>query len=363
MTSRWIVPASLAVFAVLAGCQELPPAKAQGTAQSERPVLAQTVSFEPRHAERSFVATIRPRIESDLGFRVPGKVARRLVNVGDAVKIGEPLADLDDIDLNLQREQAEAEMRAATAALAQAEAELKRIASLLQNGWSTASGHERQLAAVEEARSRVARAERALSLAQNAHSYATLASDADGIVTATQIEPGQVVAAGQPAVRLARLAEKEAVVAIPESQVARVRDGSASLTLWSNPGKRYEATLRELSPSADPATRTYLARFSIPGAGAEMQLGMTATVTVGDAAADRVARLPLSALYNQGHGPAVWVVGEDGRPVLRPVTVASYEARDVVVADGLNDGDRVVTLGVQKLDPGQRVRIVQALQF
>jgi RND family efflux transporter MFP subunit len=347
------------MIALLAGCQ----AETKEAARPERPVLAQTVKFEPRTPERTFVATIRPRIESDLGFRVPGKVARRLVNVGDAVRAGDTLALLDETDLRLQIEQAEAEMRAATAALAQAEAELKRIVTLRNDGWSTASGYDKQKATVEEARGRVVRAERALSLAQNAHSYATLVSDADGIVTATQIEPGQVVAAGQPAIRLARLAEKEAVVAIPEALIARVRDGTASVALWSNPDKRYEAKLRELSPSADPATRTYLARFSIPKAGAEVQLGMTATVTVGDAATAQVVRLPLAALYNQGSGPAVWVIDVDGRPVLRPVTVTSYEANDVLVSGGLSEGDRVVTLGVQKLDPGQRVRIVQALQF
>jgi RND family efflux transporter MFP subunit len=350
---------SLGLVVGLAACQAQP----QEASTPDRPVLVQTVAFGSRTPERTFVATIRPRIESDLGFRVPGKIARRLVNVGEAVTTGQPLASLDETDLRLQREQAEAEMKAAAAALVQAEAELKRIVTLRGAGWSTASGFDRQKAATEEARGRVARAERALSLAENAHSYTTLVSDAEGVVTATQIEPGQVVAAGQAAVRVARLAEREAVIAVPEAQVAAVRDGAASLSLWSAPDKRYAAKLRELSPSADPTTRTYLARFSIPTAGEEVQLGMTATVTIGGGASARVARLPLSSLYNQGSGPSVWVVDVDGRPVLRRVNVEAYESRDVVIAGGLNEGDRVVTLGVQKLDPGQRVRIVQALQF
>jgi RND family efflux transporter MFP subunit len=341
----------------LVACQE----KAQEVAKPERPVLVQTVAFETRTPERTFVATIRPRIESDLGFRVPGKIARRLVNVGDAVKAGQSLAVLDETDLRLQREQAEAETKAASAALAQAEAELKRIVTLRGDGWSTASGHDRQKAATEEARGRVARAERALSLAQNALSYATLAADSDGVITATQVEPGQVVTAGQPAIRLARSGEKEAVIAVPEALTASVRDAKASLTLWSVPNGRYDVRLRELSPSADPTTRTYLARFSIPVADAQVQLGMTATVTIGDADASKIARLPLSALYNQGTGPAVWIVDADGRPVLRPVTVEAYESRHVLVASGLSEGDKVVTLGVQKLDAGQRLRIVQAL--
>ncbi|HEX2136465.1 MAG TPA: efflux RND transporter periplasmic adaptor subunit [Microvirga sp.] len=343
----------------LAACQ----AESQQAAKPDRPVLVQTIALEARSPERTFVATIRPRIESDLGFRVPGKVARRLVSVGDTVKAGQPLAVLDDSDLRLQQEQAEAEERAATAVLAQAEAELKRVSTLRGEGWSTAANLDRQKAATEEARGRLARAERGLALAKNALSYATLSADGDGVVTAALVEAGQVVSAGQAAIRLARLTEKEAVVAVPEAQLAAVQQGKASLTLWSNPDRRYEARLRELSPSADPTTRTYLARFAIPDADADVQLGMTATIVLSDAAQAKVARLPLSALYNQGSGPAVWVVDVDGRLVLRPVSVEAYEARHVLISGGLAEGDKVVTLGVQKLDTGQRVRIVQALPF
>ena len=358
MSGRWSI-LFLALLLALAACQEEP----QESTHPQRPVLVQTVAFEERTPQRTFVATIRPRVESDLGFRVPGKVARRLVTVGDAVKAGQALAVLDVADLKLQHEQAEAEARAASAAHAQAEAELKRITTLRGEGWSTASGFDRQKAATEETRGRLARAERALLLAGNALSYATLAADSDGIVTATQIEPGQVVSTGQPAIRLARLAEKEAVIAVPEALIAAVRGGKASLTLWSDPDKRYEASLREFAPSADPATRTYLARFAIPAAGAEVQLGMTATITIMDGSGSRIARLPLSALYNQGSGPGVWVIDAEGRPSLRPVEVEAYEARHVLISRGPAEGDKVITLGVQKLDAGQQVRIVQALQF
>ena len=347
-------------FAVmLAGCQEKP----KEIAKQDRPVLVQEVAFETRVQERTFVATIRPRVETDLGFRVPGKVARRLVNVGDAVMAGQPLMVLDATDLRLQAEQAEAENRAADAALAQAGAELGRLSALRGLGWSTAAAFDRQNAAVEEARGRAARAERALSLARNALSYATLRADADGIVAAMLAEPGQVLAAGQAAARVAGSAEKEAVVAIPEAGIGQVREAAASLTLWSSPDHRYDASLRELSASADPVTRTYLARFALPGADDRVKLGMSATVTLQGKGGDRIARLPLSALFNQGGGPAMWVIGAEGRPSLRPVEVAAYESRDVLVRAGLDPGDRVVTLGVQKLDAGQRVRIVQALQF
>ncbi|WP_371680643.1 efflux RND transporter periplasmic adaptor subunit [Microvirga sp. KLBC 81] len=349
----------LGLAVTLAGCQATP----QEAAKPDRPVLVQSVAFEPQAPERTFVATIRPRVESDLGFRVAGKVAKRLVSVGDAVKVGQALAALDATDLRLQREQAEAEVRAASAALQQAEAELRRILTLRGQGWSTTATLDRQQAVTEEARGRMARAERALLLAENALSYATLTADIDGVVTATQVEPGHVVDTGKVAIRIARSSEKEAVIAVPEAQIAAVRTGVASLALWSNPDKRYQATLRELSPSADPATRTYLARFSIPAADEPVQFGMTATVTISEAAASEVARLPLSSLHNQGGGPAVWVVGADSRPVLRPVTIAAYQSRDVLITQGVSDGEHVVVLGAQKLDPGQRVRIVEALQF
>jgi RND family efflux transporter MFP subunit len=209
----------------------------------------------------------------------------------------------------------------------------------------------------------MARAERAVRLAENALSYATLAADTDGVVTATQIEPGHIVDTDKVAIRIARLAEKEAVIAVPEAQITAVRTGVASLSLWSSPDHHYVATLREFSPSADPATRTYLARFSIPTADEQVLFGMTATVTIGEEAARKVARLPLSSVHNQGSGPAVWVVGVDGRTVLRPITVAAYQSREVLITEGVSEGDRVVSLGAHKLDPGQRVRIVEALQF
>ena len=174
---------------------------------------------------------------------------------------------------------------------------------------------------------------------------------------------GQVGAAGQTAIRVARFAEKEAEVAIPETLVGRAKEGVASVTLWSEPDKKYAAKLREIAPSADPATRTYLAKFSLPGAGDSVSLGMTATLTLADPAADRVARLPLSALYSQGGSPSLYVVDDAGNIALKPVTVKGYESENVVIADGVDEGARVVALGVQKLDPAQKVRVVSSLSF
>ena len=345
---------------LLAACQD---GKAEAPPRPDRPVLTSRISYEPVSPARSFVAAVRPRIESDLGFRVAGKVAARLVNVGDRVELGQPLAVLDTTDLRLQREQAEAERAAASATLASAQAELARTRALRNGGWSTPAVLERQQATTEEASGRLVRAERALSLAANALTYATLGSDAPGVVTATLVEPGQVVTAGQPAIRVARLAEKEAVIAVPEALVGKLRTSTASVTLWSRPEHPYRATLRELSPAADPTTRTYLARYTIEGADEAVHFGMTASVTLTDQADQKVARLPLSALFSQGTGPAVWVVGPDGRPELRDVVVAKYEGREVLVSAGLKDGEEVVTLGVQKLERSRPVRVVRSLEF
>ena len=212
-------------------------------------------------------------------------------------------------------------------------------------------------------RARLNRAERSVELTKNSLSYATLLADSRGVVTATLIDPGQVVASGQTAIRVARFGEKEAVVAIPETLVGRAKEGVATATLWSDPNRKYAAKLREVAPSADPATRTYLAKFSLPDVGEDVSLGMTATLTLSDPQTERVARLPLSSLYSQGGDPSLYVVNSNGEVVLKPVTVKSYESNYVVISGGLDEGAKIVVLGVQKLDPTQKVRVVSSLSF
>jgi RND family efflux transporter MFP subunit len=218
-------------------------------------------------------------------------------------------------------------------------------------------------AAADEARARLNRAERSVELTKNSLSYATLVADTRGVVTATLIDAGQVVASGQTAIRVARFAEKEAAVAIPETLVGRAKDGTASVTLWSEPNRKYAAKLREIAPAADPATRTYLAKFSLPDAGDTVSLGMTATLTLADPATERVARVPLSALFSQGGDPSLYVVDASGDVALKPVVVKFYESNDVVITSGVDEGAKVVVLGVQKLDPAQKVRVVSSLSF
>src|SRR6266704_2854804 len=352
--NRLLAGIVLAVLAIaLAGCNEL---AAERVAPS-RPVLVSTVHYEAESPERSFVGTIKPRIETDMGFRVPGKVAKRLVEVGQTVDVGQPLATLDEVDLKLQAEQSEAEFSAATGVLAQAGAAEQRAKDLRAKGWTTDAQLDQSKAAADEARARLNRAERSVELTKNSLSYATMVADTRGVVTATLID------AGQTAVRVARFAEKEAVVAIPETLVGRAKDGVASVTLWSEPDKKYAAKLREVAPSADPATRTYLAKFSLPDAGETVSLGMTATLTLADPATTRVARLPLSALFSQGGEPSFYIVDAKGDVALKPVTVKSYETNSVVISGGVDEGAKVVALGVQKLDPAQKVRVVSSLSF
>jgi RND family efflux transporter MFP subunit len=358
--SKLLAGVALAAMAVaLAGCND----KVAEKPAPSRPVLVATAHYEAETPERSFVGTIKPRIEADMGFRVPGKVAKRLVEVGQTVEIGQPLATLDEVDLKLQAEQAVAENTAATGVVAQAVAAETRAKELRGKGWTTDAQMDSARAAADEARARLNRAERSVDLTKNSLSYATLVADARGVVTATLVEPGQVVAAGQTAIRVARFAEKEAVVAIPETLVERAKSGSASVTLWSEPNKKYAAKLREISPSADPATRTYLAKFSLPDVGDNVELGMTATLTLCDQKTARVARLPLSALYDAGDKPSFFVVDEAGDITLKPVTIKAYESNEVVITGGVEEGAKVVALGVQKLDPSQKVRVVSSLSF
>lgn len=358
-----LLAASLLALALpLAGCGEETAAQAQGApAVVARPVQAMTVAYKPREAEKTFVGVVRARREIDLAFRVGGKVVQRKVEVGDLVKAGDVIARIDPEDLRLELESARAELAAATANLAQTSAEDTRYRSLTTKGVASAADLDRKALAKEEAVGRLERAKRALELAENRLSYADLLVDTAGVVVATAAEPGQVISAGQTIVRVARLDEKEAAVALPETALADARAADAFVTLWAEPGRQIPARLRELSPQADATSRTYPARFTLSGADGTVALGMTATVTLRPKAQQAVARLPLSALIDRGHGPQVFVVDRaTGALAARPVEIAAYTEDSVLVTSGVDAGDEVVTLGVQTLLPGQKVRTAQA---
>jgi RND family efflux transporter MFP subunit len=257
--------------ALLLGACNAPTQAKKETPQ--RPVLVALVHYAPRAQDRVLPGIVKARIESDLAFRVSGKMAERLVDAGAIVKKGDPLARLDDIDFHLQVDQAEADFVSAKGALDQTQAEEERMATLRKQGWVAGADVDKTKAAADQARGAYARAERAVTLARNAATYTTLTADADGIVSAVLAEPGQVVAAGAPVMRLSHTGEPEAAVAIPETLVDRARTAPARVEFWALPGVSMAATLRELSPNADPMTRTYLARYSLTNAPAAGAIG------------------------------------------------------------------------------------------
>ncbi|MCZ8268986.1 MAG: efflux RND transporter periplasmic adaptor subunit [Beijerinckiaceae bacterium] len=343
------------------------PAAEVGKPQAEnlenRPVLVQKVQFAPAAPARILVGTVRARVETDQGFRISGKVAERRVQAGDRVKKGQVVATLDPADLTLQRETAEAELAAAKASEKSSSAELMRVIELRAKGWSTEQALDRQRAALEEATGRRLRAERQLELARNAQSYAELLAEDDGIVVSTSVEPGQVLAAGQPVLRIAKDGLREALVAIPEQEMDDIRKARAEASLWTDPGRSYPAKLRELSPAADPLTRTFQARFTLESLPADAPLGMSVSLSVRPTEELRVARLPLAAILNEGKGTEVFVVEASGELKRKAVQISAYEARDALVSSGLADGDLVVLLGVHKLKPGLKVRPVTEMRL
>lgn len=359
---RRLVPVAILILAgagaaswALAG---KPPEKlASATEAPVRPVQVQVVRIEPLTQPRILVGTLRARVEGDHGFRVAGKIATRKVQAGDRVKAGMVLASLDETDFRLSREQAEAELGAARSSARQAELERDRIAELRRKGWSTDQITERQKAAYDEAAGRVKRADRQVELATNAQSYADIKADADGTVIGVYAEAGQVVAAGQPIFRIARDGDREAQVAIPEQDLLLARQARAEVSLWSDAKTAHKATLRELSPNADPATRTFQARYTVEGLAADAPLGMTVTLSLTGAGATQGARIPLSAVLNEGNGSEVFVIEKTSGVLARKsVKVLSYDTRQAVIGEGLADGDLVVTLGIHTLRAGQKVR-------
>jgi RND family efflux transporter MFP subunit len=339
----------------LAGCNE--PA-ASADAAPPRPVQVQRVTFASVAENREFAGIVRARFEPDLGFRVAGKIVARLVDVGDRVRAGDVVARLDPRDYRLQVESAEAELAAATSNLAQAAADDQRYQSLRKSGFAAVADYERKKAARDEAEGRLERAQRSLDLARNQLAYTDLKADADGVITAVLAEAGQVVALGQPVFRLAHHGEMEAVVALPETRLAEARQSEATVRLWAGPDRRFAARLRELSPQADSATRTYTARFTILNPDDTVALGMTANVVLSHPAEAMAAKVPLAAILNRGSGPTVWRIDEGGVLERRPVTVSSFNEAAALVTSGVEDGDQIVTLGVHMLEAGQKVRAI-----
>jgi RND family efflux transporter MFP subunit len=326
-----------------------------------RPVRTVLVAPKTIADERRAVGDIKPRHESDLGFRVSGKIVSRRAEIGQEVKKGDLLAKLDDQDYLNKLRSAEADAAAAEAVLAEAQSSEQRSRTLLEQGWTTRATFDVALRNLRSAEAKLAAAKAALQLTKDQLAYSELRADFDGVVTAVGGEPGQVINVGQMIVRLARPVDKDAVFAIAEAVFGqRPSDERLEIivSLLSNPNISAEGVVREISPVADATTRTYQVKVTLKNPPDEMRFGASVLGRL-KASTPPVIVLPGSALFDKGGQPAVWIVDKAKVTVsLRNVTVVRYETDSVVVSAGLAPGDIVVTAGVNRLRDGQAVRLL-----
>lgn len=349
------VPSMLALSAaaLLAGCSK----PAQKT-EDIRPVRVMVLQSSDIDVNAEFSGEVRARYESRLGFRVGGKIVARKVDVGNAVKKGQVLMQLDPQDLKLSQAQALAGLRAAETSRDYARAELKRYQELREKNFVSQAVLDSKVSAYQSAQASVDSAQAGYRGQSNQAAYASLKADIDGVVTAVDAEVGQVVAAGAPVVRVAQTGEKEIVIGIPEDKVdALTRVSDVSVRLWADPGQAAAGKIREVSPVADPATRTYTVKVSIPESLAEARLGMTAVVQFASKTAEPQIKVPLTALFYEKAATAVWVV-ENGAVRQVPVAIVAASGNEMVLKGGVKPGQTVVTAGVNLLKPGQKVKIL-----
>ncbi|WP_115687085.1 efflux RND transporter periplasmic adaptor subunit [Cupriavidus taiwanensis] len=358
---RGMAVAALSLLAgalVLAGC-----GKAPEPAPEIRPVRMMQLSPHSGKTAFEFSGDVRPRVESRLGFRVGGKIAARLVDVGAVVSKGQPLARLDPADLSLAETGSRAQFEAARTERDLAAADLKRYNDLFAKGFISAAEHHRRQAGFDAAEARLRQAQAGLRTQSNQTAYAVLHADADGVVTAIDAEVGQVVTPGQPVVRVAQTAEKEVAIGLPEDQVGLLR-GLTDVTVhtWAEPQRALPGRVREIAAAADPVTRTYATRVSVPNPPPDLKLGMTAVVTFVRTGAAPALRVPLTALLQEQGRDLVWIYDAPSGTV-KPVAVTLGEAfgNEIEVRQGLAPGQTIVTAGVHLLRPGQKVRPLQTV--
>jgi multidrug efflux system membrane fusion protein len=331
---------------MLAACSEAPPPTAA-------PKLVRTLKVGAGDTvldgvQRGYSGEVRARIETTLGFRIAGKIVERRADVGMAVKAGQVLARLDPTDAGLQVVQAEAQK-------ALAAAELARYRDLKAKNYISAS-------ALDARETTFKAAEAQAALAKNQAAYTTLVADRNGVVGQVLAEPGQVVSVGQAVFRLAPDGEREIAIALPEGEVGAFKPGQAAeVSFWAITGpaaRPLAGRLREVSPVADPVTRTFAARVSLKDADPLLPLGMSATVRFPAGAPGATTLLvPLTAIFQQGNQPAVWIVGADNTVKLQAVSVSAYSDAGAVVTGGLAGGEQIVAAGVNLLTAGEKVRV------
>ncbi len=351
--AAWAALLPLAASALIACSPAAPPE------EPVRAVKVMTVRHASLNATQEFAGEVRPRIESRLGFRVAGKLVRREVELGERVKAGQVLARLDPQDYRLATDAAQAQMGAAVTNRDLAAADFKRFKELREQNFISGAELERRDAALKAAQAQVDQAQAQLASQRNQGSYATLVADAAGVVTAVEAEPGQVVSAGLPVVRVAQDGPRDAVFAVPEDKLAMMRQGSAvDVRVW--PGQtQLVGRVREVSASADPVTRTYQVKVALEGKQSP-PLGATVTVQPKLRSEQRQAaiKLPTSALRQDGQATAVWVLDSQSMTVRSQVVqIATADGNEAVVAAGLQDGQLVVSAGVHVLSPGQKITI------
>ena len=307
----------------------------------------------------TYTADIRSRYESDLGFQVGGKIATRMVDVGARVTRGAALAQLDQQDLRLAVDSSQSALNAARAELDRAKSDEARYRDLFERGLTTNATYVAQQTQTKTAQSRYEQQAADLQLRRQQLGYATLRADRDGVITRTYADAGSVVAQGQKVVALAQPSVPEAVFDVAENRIDEVRgDPSIEIEVLSLPGPKLGGSIREVSPSADPVTRTYQVRVSLEKPPANLRLGMTATVTLRRTGPAPMISVPSTALFQKDGKPAVWIVNKDKKLELRPIQVDHYDSLSVAVAGGLAPGEMVVTAGVHKLATGETVRIL-----
>ncbi|QGZ38290.1 RND family efflux transporter MFP subunit [Pseudoduganella flava] len=345
---------SCALPLTLAACGDSVPADPRTEAPLVRAAFVQGASVPAR----AFTGIVAARVQSDLGFRVPGKVLERLVDAGQTVKEGQLLMRLDAVDLKLAAQAQQEAVAAARARAVQTAEDEARYRDLRGTGALSASAYDQVKAAADAARAQLSAAEAQAVVARNATSYAELRADRDGVVVDTHAEPGQVVGAGQIVVRLAQAGRREAIVQLPET-LRPALGSTAQAQLFGRDGAA-PATLRQLSDAADRVTRTFEARYVLAGELANAPLGSTVTISMGtqQAASQPGVQVPIGAVFDGGRGPAVWLI--DGKPAKvsrRAVKVLHLGDDSAQVAGQLRQGDRVVALGTHLLADGMAVRV------
>lgn len=344
--------AALAVALVTGGCSR--SSASDPRLQSPRVEVFQAEAADP--ASRAFTGVVAARVQSDLGFRVGGKILERCVDVGQRVRKGQVLMRLDAEDLELSLAAQQANVEAARARYTQTKADEARSAALVASGVVSRQEYDHARAALDSAKAQLEAAEAQARVSDNSSVYAVLLADADGVIVRTLSEPGQVVAAGQTVIQLAHDGPREALINLPEG-VRPDLGAPASARLYGQ-DRTYPARLRQLSDAADPASRTFEARYVLEGDAATAPLGSTVVLTLPHRQTSEKpsVTVPVGAIHDTGGGPGVWIVSDTSEVKFRAVAIVAIGKEEVIVR-GVGVGETVVALGAHLLHEGEVVTL------